>query len=60
MARIVSWWVHQDSNLGPAGYEPVALTAELWTRGRAILANHRGVAKDFDQRISTWSPTLME
>jgi hypothetical protein len=26
------WWVHQDSNLGPAGYEPVALTAELWTR----------------------------
>src|SRR5947208_8080191 len=25
------WWVHQDSNLGPAGYEPVALTAELWT-----------------------------
>ena len=27
-----SWWVHQDSNLGPAGYEPVALTAELWTR----------------------------
>ena len=30
--RIVAWWVHQDSNLGPAGYEPVALTAELWTR----------------------------
>src|SRR5579864_3955990 len=29
-----SWWVHQDSNLGPAGYEPVALTAELWTRTR--------------------------
>src|SRR5438046_744603 len=28
-----SWWVHQDSNLRPAGYEPVALTAELWTRG---------------------------
>src|SRR3954451_6816318 len=32
MMRIVAWWVHQDSNLGPAGYEPVALTAELWTR----------------------------
>ena len=29
---IVCWWVHQDSNLGPAGYEPVALTAELWAR----------------------------
>ena len=22
-------WAYQDSNLGPAGYEPVALTAEL-------------------------------
>ena len=24
------WWAHQDSNLGQAGYEPAALTAELW------------------------------
>ncbi len=24
------WWAHQDSNLGPTGYEPVALTTELW------------------------------
>src|SRR5687767_3791472 len=31
-ASASGWWVHQDSNLGPAGYEPVALTAELWTR----------------------------
>ena len=23
-------WAHQDSNLGQAGYEPAALTAELW------------------------------
>ena len=21
----VRWWAHQDSNLGPTGYEPVAL-----------------------------------
>ena len=28
------WWVHLDSNQGPAGYEPVALTAELWTLSR--------------------------
>jgi hypothetical protein len=33
------WWVHQDSNLGPAGYEPVALTAELWTPGPGILTD---------------------
>ncbi len=21
----LNWWAHQDSNLGPTGYEPVAL-----------------------------------
>ncbi len=26
-------WAHQDSNLGPTGYEPAALTAELWALG---------------------------
>src|SRR5260370_37485153 len=36
------WWVHQDSNLGPAGYEPVALTAELWTRERESSRLWRG------------------
>ena len=25
----ISKWAHQDSNLGQAGYEPAALTAEL-------------------------------
>ena len=25
-------WAHQGSNLGPTGYEPVALPAELWAR----------------------------
>ena len=28
------WWAHQDSNLGQTGYEPAALTAELWARSR--------------------------
>jgi hypothetical protein len=28
-------WAHQDSNLGQAGYEPAALTAELWARKQA-------------------------
>ena len=28
----VVWWAHQDSNLGQTGYEPAALTAELWAR----------------------------
>ena len=30
LRRIVFEWAHQDSNLGPTGYEPVALPAELW------------------------------
>ena len=30
----VVWWAHQDSNLGQTGYEPAALTAELWARSR--------------------------
>ena len=25
-------WAHQDSNLERAGYEPAALTVELWAR----------------------------
>src|SRR5258708_6635785 len=33
MARSVPKWVHLGSNQGPSGYEPDALTAELWTRG---------------------------
>src|SRR5262249_47728771 len=32
-----SVWVHLDSNQGPAGYEPDALTAELWTQGESPL-----------------------
>src|SRR5579864_5772324 len=32
IAIMASQWVHLDSNQGPAGYEPDALTAELWTR----------------------------
>ncbi len=27
-------WAHQDSNLERAGYEPAALTVELWARPR--------------------------
>src|SRR5947209_12177386 len=33
MARSAPKWVHLGSNQGPSGYEPDALTAELWTRG---------------------------
>ena len=29
---VSKWWAHQDSNLERAGYEPAALTVELWAR----------------------------
>ena len=32
-SSIMRPWAHQDLNLGPTGYEPAALTAELWARG---------------------------
>ena len=37
LATYASWgrneeWAHQDSNLEGAGYEPAALTIELWAR----------------------------
>src|SRR5262249_11036579 len=33
--RSSRWWAHLDSNQGPGGYEPPALTAELWAQPRA-------------------------
>ena len=27
---VKKWWAHLDSNQGPTGYEPLALTTELW------------------------------
>ena len=44
------WWAHQDSNLGPTGYEPVALPAELWALlERGYKANRYGC--DFDSDV---------
>ena len=31
-------WAHQDSNLERAGYEPAALTVELWARQSQVMA----------------------
>ncbi len=30
MPLTLNRWAHQESNLGPTGYEPVALPTELW------------------------------
>ena len=44
------WWAQQGSNLRPAGYEPDALTTELWARGMVDNFEYRGASlhKDVD------------
>src|SRR6185503_17060812 len=42
LAVYTNWWAHQDSNLEQAGYEPAALTVELWAR--SILRRSSGSA----------------
>ena len=49
-------WAHQDSNLGRAGYEPAALTAELWAHYslQSAVGNRQSessVASIFDGRL---------
>ena len=38
-------WAHQDSNLGRAGYEPAALTAELWALMGFAIVPCRGLRR---------------
>ena len=35
---LFSVWAHLGSNQGPTGYEPAALTAELWARAPRVPA----------------------
>ena len=37
--RIGVQWAQQGSNLRPSGYEPPALTAELWARSTFMIIN---------------------
>ena len=43
------WWAHQDSNLERAGYEPAALTVELWAHDSL----QSGVVSRKDYRLTT-------
>src|SRR6476469_4466880 len=45
-------WAHQDSNLERAGYEPAALTVELWAR--SSLSHRLGAA--FQKRLQLARP----
>jgi hypothetical protein len=44
-------WAHQDSNLGQAGYEPAALTAELWARTRVTPNSQPIQLPNFSMRL---------
>ena len=54
LARLRLLWVHQDSNLEPIGYEPTALTIELWTPSYFSAAHPRGKTK----RVTGFEPVL--
>jgi hypothetical protein len=41
-AEETGWWAHQDSNLEPDGYEPSALTIELWAPTGGMATAIRG------------------
>ena len=51
---ILEKWAHQDSNLERAGYEPAALTVELWARPRYYCMNRR--ASRLTPRASRLAP----
>ena len=48
----IDYWAHQDSNLGPTGYEPVALPTELWAREWAYYIRSLTLVKMFCSCIS--------
>ena len=43
--KSVEWWAHQDSNLERAGYEPAALTVELWALANSLERIQNGSIK---------------
>ena len=44
------WWAHQDSNLEQAGYEPAALTVELWAP--KSIANRKTLIANWNCAVS--------
>ena len=50
-ARARHRWAHLDSNQGPTGYEPAALTAELWARRHARWRPRLAVPTGFEPAI---------
>ena len=58
---VSEWWAHQDSNLEQAGYEPAALTVELWARTSLksqleVEASLRVTQSAFDSPSTTFVP----
>src|SRR6185437_3918051 len=51
-------WAHLDSNQGPGGYEPPALTAELWAQPCTEMpCTKRSEIYTADPRLSSAGPT---
>ena len=54
------WWAQQGSNLRPAGYEPDALTTELWARWMVDNFEYRGSSLHKDIDIASLWITRMD
>ena len=57
-------WAHQDSNLGRTGYEPAALTAELWARvtmsqSRSAVASQSQSSVVESRQLSTVNQSIL-
>src|SRR5882672_566225 len=50
------WWAHQDSNLEQAGYEPAALTVELWARRK--VSRSPSLEERAQLAAARWMPQL--
>ena len=54
-------WAHEDSNLGPTGYEPAALTAELWAHDTRHLMPRAGDgSRTRNNSLEGWGNTVLQ
>ena len=57
---LLFWWAFTDSNRGPIGYEPTALTTELKARlfRRKVITQRLNIINDFTIKVKYFSVKL--
>ena len=46
------WWAFTDSNRGPIGYEPTALTTELKAQKRSAFTQRLNIIRNFHKKVN--------